>query len=196
MCLTIADILLIGAALSMDAFSVSLSSGMVYTGLTLSQKRLMPVMFGVFQGLMPMAGYFLGYLFKDFITKWQGPVSLIILGVIGVNMLREGIGNLRHGEEERAEKKLTFVSLTGLAVATSIDAFAVGVSFAASGVSVGFESFTQNIFTVSAMIAVITYIFCTAAIALGKKAAEKLGNGAEILGGSILIIIGLKNMFF
>ncbi len=156
----------------------------------------MPLMFGIFQGVMPVAGYFLGYAFKEIITKWQGPVSLVILGIIGFNMVREGIVSVKNGVKKRAEKKLTFLSLTGLAVATSIDAFAVGVSFAASGVSMDFSNIFQNIFAASAMIAVITLVLCLIAVALGKRAAERLGDRAEILGGAILIIIGLKNMFF
>ena len=192
--MTIAEIFLIGVALSMDAFSVSLSSGMVYPNLTRSRRMLMPVMFGVFQGIMPAAGYFLGYWFRDIISRWQGPISLIILGIIGLNMIRDGIK--AGDEDEHEDKQLTIIALIMLAIATSIDAFAVGVSFAASGVGVSLYPLTQNIFVISALIAVTTFVLCLAALAAGRAASEKLGDRAQILGGIILIIIGIKNMFF
>ena len=191
--MTIAEILLIGVALSMDAFSVSLSSGMVYPNLTRARRLMMPVMFGVFQGIMPMAGYFLGYWFRDIISRWQGPISLVILGLIGFNMIRDGI---KAEEGEHEDKQLTVTALIALAVATSIDAFAVGVSFAASGVGVSLIPLTQNIFIVSALIAATTFVLCMVALPVGRAASDKLGDRAQILGGIILIIIGIKNMFF
>ena len=191
--MTIAEILLIGAALSMDAFSVSLSSEMVYPGLTRTRRMMMPVVFGVFQGLMPTAGFFLGFRFRDIISRAQGPLSLVILGLIGLNMIRDGIKPEAGGN---VGKQLTAASLIALAVATSIDAFAVGVSFAASGVSIALYPLTQNIFIASAMIAATTFILCLIALPLGRAASDKLGDKAQIAGGVILIIIGLKNMFF
>ncbi len=191
--MTITEILLIGAALSMDAFSVSLSAEMAYSNLTRTRRLMMPVMFGIFQGLMPAAGYFLGYWFRDIISRAQGPLSLVILGFIGINMIRAGV---KAGADGSEPKELTAAALTALAVATSIDAFAVGVSFAASGVSVNFHPITQNIFAVSLMIAAITFLLCLAALPLGRAVSDKLGDRAQILGGVILIIIGIKNMFF
>ena len=191
--MTIAEIMLIGAALSMDAFSVSLSSGMVYPNLTRARRFMMPVMFGIFQGLMPMAGYFLGYWFRDIISRWQVPISLVILGLIGINMIRDGI---KSDDGEHEDKQLTKLALIALAIATSIDAFAVGVSFAASGVGVSLTPITQNIFVVSSAIAATTFVLCLAALPLGKAVSGKLGDRAQILGGAILILIGIKNMFF
>ena len=192
--MTITEVLLIGVALSMDAFSVSLSSGMVYPNLTRARRLMMPVMFGIFQGIMPAAGYFLGYWFRDIISRWQGPISLIILGLIGFNMIRDGIKAEEGGNH--ADKQLTVTALIALAVATSIDAFAVGVSFAASGVSVSLTPLTQNIFIISSMIAATTFVLCLIALALGRAASDKLGDRAQIVGGILLIIIGIKNMFF
>lgn len=190
--MTIFEILCIGIALSMDAFSVSLSSGMVYPGMTRRQKLSMPVAFGIFQGIMPVLGYFLGCVFSDFISKWQGPVSLVVLGIIGFNMIKEGLSD----EREETDKKITILSLIVLAGATSIDAFAVGVSFAASGLTVDFSNVLNNIFTASIIIAVSTFLLCIIALILGRKVGEKLGDRAEIFGGVILILIGIKNMFF
>lgn len=180
--MTIAEILLIGIALSMDAFAVCLSSGMVYTNLTRAKKLSMPLAFGVFQGIMPIGGFFLGSMFADIINKFSGPVALVILGVIGINMIREGVS----GGEEEEEKLLTFKVLMLQAVATSIDAFAVGVSFAASG---------APIFSAAPLIAITTFIISLAGVFIGGKLGERLGNRAEILGGTILIIIGIKAMF-
>ncbi len=191
--MTIAEILLIGAALSMDAFSVSLSADIAYSGLTRTRRLMMPVMFGIFQGFMPMAGYFLGYWFRNIISRAQGPVSLVILGFIGVNMIRDGIKANDGGNEN---KSLNAAALTALSIATSIDAFAVGVSFAASGVGIALNPLTQNIFIVSAIIAATTFLLCLAALPLGRAVSDKLGDRAQILGGVILIIIGIKNMFF
>lgn len=190
--MTVFEILCIGIALSMDAFSVSLSSGMVYPDMTKSQKLSMPIAFGIFQGIMPVLGYFLCSVFADFINKWQGPISLVILCAIGINMIKEGLEK----DKETENKSLTIYSLIILAVATSIDAFAVGVSFAASGLTVGFSDISNNIFTASGIIAVSTFVLCILALILGKKVGEKLGDRAEIVGGIILIIIGIKNMFF
>ena len=125
----------------------------------------MPIAFGLFQGIMPIFGFYLGALFSGFIEKYAGVISLVILGVIGINMIREGILP---------------------AVATSIDAFAVGVSFAAQGV---------EIFMSALIIAVTTFLLSLIAVIIGEKAGERLGSKAEILGGIILIIIGVKALF-
>lgn len=176
------EIVLIGIALSMDAFAVSVAASMSYNGLTKKQKLSMPVAFGLFQGIMPILGYYLGSLFSSFIEKYAGVISLVILGVIGINMIRESFSP----EAQREKKTLTLKVLLIQAVATSIDAFAVGVSFAAQGV---------RIFTSSLIIAVTTFLLSLAAIAIGKKTGKKLGSKAEIIGGIILIIIGVKALF-
>ena len=176
------EILLIGIALSMDAFAVCLSSSMVYTKLTPAKKLSMPVAFGIFQGIMPILGFFLCSLFADIINKWSGPISLLILGFIGVNMLREGLSD----DDSSSQKDLTFKVLIFQAIATSIDAFAVGVSFAAS---------QAPIFVAAPIIAVTTFILSMIAQLIGNRLGEKLGDRAEVLGGLILIIIGIKAMF-
>ncbi len=121
-------------------------------------------------------------LFASFIEKWSGPISLLILGIIGINMIREGLAK----DEETEPKKLTLWILLVQAVATSIDAFAVGVSFAAN---------SANIWQSAPIIAVTTFVLSLIALFVGTKAGEKLGDKAEILGGIILIIIGIKSLF-
>ena len=177
--MSISEIVLIGIALSMDAFAVCIASSMVYTNMTGLRKLSMPILFGLFQGIMPILGFFLGSLFASFIEKWSGPISLLILGI---NMIREGLAK----DEETEPKKLTLWILLVQAVATSIDAFAVGVSFAAN---------SANIWQSAPIIAVTTFVLSLIALFVGTKAGEKLGDKAEILGGIILIIIGIKSLF-
>lgn len=176
------EIVLIGIALSMDAFAVCIAASMSYTALTHKQKLSMPVAFGLFQGIMPILGYYLGSLFSSFIEKYAGVISLVILGVIGINMIRESFAP----ESEREQKTLTIKVLLIQAVATSIDAFAVGVSFAVQG---------AGIYSSSLIIAVTTFLLSLAAVSIGNKAGKKLGGRAEIIGGIILIIIGVKALF-
>ncbi|MCI8980061.1 MAG: manganese efflux pump [Clostridia bacterium] len=175
------EILLIGIALSMDAFAVCIASAMSYKSLKGAKRLTMPIAFGLFQGIMPIFGFYLGALFSGFIEKYAGVISLVILGVIGINMIREGIL-----PEKKEEKTLTLKVLLIQAVATSIDAFAVGVSFAAQGV---------EIFMSALIIAVTTFLLSLIAVIIGEKAGERLGSKAEILGGIILIIIGVKALF-
>lgn len=180
--MSISEIVLIGIALSMDAFAVCIASSMVYTNMTGLRKLSMPILFGLFQGIIPILGFFLGSLFASFIEKWSGPISLLILGIIGINMIREGLAK----DEETEPKKLTLWILLVQAVATSIDAFDVGVSFAAN---------SANIWQSAPIIAVTTFVLSLIALFVGTKAGEKLGDKAEILGGIILIIIGIKSLF-
>ena len=168
--MSISEIVLIGIALSMDAFAVCVASSMVYMNMTWLRKLSMPIMFGLFQGIMPILGFFLGSLFASFIEKWSGPISLLILGIIGINMIREGLAK----DEETEPKKLTLWILLVQAVATSIDA---------------------NIWQSAPIIAVTTFVLSLIALFVGTKAGEKLGDKAEILGGIILIIIGIKSLF-
>lgn len=175
------EIIVIGLALSMDAFAVCLSSAVIYPGIGKREKLSMPVAFGVFQGIMPVLGYFFGGLFGSIIEKYGGWVAFAILGVIGFNMIRESIC----GDEEEA-KKFTFSILILQAVSTSIDAFATGVSFIAVG---------ANILYASSIIALTTFIMCLIALIIGNKIGDKLGKYGGICGGIVLILIGIKSLF-
>ncbi len=189
--MSIYEILLLGLALSADAFSVTISNTFVYANERRRSLLLMPVFFGAFQALMPLLGYFLGSVAASFIEKYAGIVTLLILGVIGGNMLREGVGALRAarcGQADevaaaRADQRLTIGTLVFQAIATAIDAFAVGVSLRAQNVNL--------IFSVS-VIGVTTAVCCLVAIFLGKKLGRLLGDRAEVVGGLVLIGIGVK----
>ncbi|MCI8630861.1 MAG: manganese efflux pump [Firmicutes bacterium] len=174
---------LIGAGLAMDAVAVSMTNGMVYKDLRAGHYIAMPLLFGIFQGAMPLLGFFTGNLFAEILDKYSGIVILIILGFIGGKMVYEGIS---HKDDENLKPQLTFTVLLFQSVATSIDAFAVGVAFTAMRVNIIYAVF---------VIAVVTSVLVAAAIVVGRKMGDVLGPKAEILGGIILIIIGIKGMF-
>lgn len=175
------EIILIGIGLSMDAVAVSMSNGMVYKNIEKDKTLAMPIFFGVFQGMMPLLGFFAGSLFSDFISKYSGMVTLIVLGIIGGKMIKDGLSPEDEGEENATS--LTYKVLFLQAIATSIDAFAVGVSFCAAG---------TNIFLSAPIIAVTTLICSAIAVYIGKRFGNLLGDKAQILGGIILVIIGIK----
>lgn len=189
--MTLVEIIVLGVALSADAFAVTISNTFVYA--TESRARLMPIMFGLFQGIMPVAGYLLGGLAAEVIEAYAGIITLVILGFVGGNMIREGVSALMgkgdaDGEPEESgagpvAKRLTFVTVLAQAIATAIDAFAVGVSLRAQAV---------NVVVASSIIALTTFLCCVVALVLGRKLGEVLGDRAQVVGGIVLVIIGLK----
>ncbi|WP_367881367.1 manganese efflux pump MntP family protein [uncultured Parolsenella sp.] len=192
MTLGLLEIILLGAALSADAFAVTISNTFVYASESKRRLVLMPVMFGLFQGLMPLLGYFVGGLAAEVIERYAGIITLVILGIVGGNMIREGAEALLHPGEDEAEhagpvaKRLTMVTILAQAFATAIDAFAVGVSLRAQAV---------NIVVAASIIALTTFVLCLAALAMGRKLGEVLGDRAQVAGGIVLVLIGLKAFF-
>ena len=183
--MSLTDILLIGAGLAMDAAAVSMTNGMVYKNLNKLTYISMPVFFGVFQMLMPVMGYYAGGLFAEIMTRYSGIVIFVILGIIGAKMIKEGVEDLRKHEVCPA-KIMTLKILFFQAIATSIDAFAVGIGFSAVGI---------GIFRPSAIIGAVTVFIVVAAIFIGRRFGNMLGCRAEILGGMILAVIGIKALF-
>lgn len=190
--LSLLEIILLGVALSADAFAVTISNTFVYASESKRRLVLMPVMFGLFQGLMPLLGYFVGGLAAEVIERYAGIITLVILGIVGGNMVREGAEALLHPGEDEAEhagpvaKRLTMVTILAQAFATAIDAFAVGVSLRAQAV---------NIVVAASIIALTTFVLCLAALAMGRKLGEVLGDRAQVAGGIVLVLIGLKAFF-
>ena len=187
------EILMLGVALATDAFSVTISNTFAFDDHGVSRLMRMPLFFGLFQFGMPLAGYFVGGIAAELIEKYAGIVSLVILGFIGSNMLYSGYTALKEDaseeEEEEAQQSATTLSYEKLvfqAVATAIDAFAVGVSFRAHSV---------DILIASALFGIITANLCTIALFIGKKLGSLLGDRAEMVGGVVLILIGLKVFF-
>ena len=191
------EILMLGMALATDAFSVTISNTFAFDDHRFSRLMRMPLFFGLFQFGMPLAGYFVGGIAAELIEKYAGIVSLVILGFIGSNMLYSGYKALKEDaseeDEEEAQQEaqqgattLSYGKLVFQAVATAIDAFAVGVSFRAHSV---------DILVASTLFGVITAILCTIALFIGKNLGSLLGDRAEMVGGVVLILIGLKAFF-
>lgn len=181
--MNVLEIVLIGVGLSADAFSVTVSDVFANPGMSLGKRLSLPVAFGLFQGLMPLLGFFLGGLVSGWIERYSGIVSFIILGVIGAKMVWDGLHDV---DADAGRDNLSPWVLLLQAVATSIDAFAVGVSFAAESV---------DILVASSLIACCTFLCCLAALAVGHRLGDLIGRYAQVAGGVVLVVIGVKALF-
>lgn len=181
--MSVFEVLLIGAGLSMDALAVSITNRMVYKPQK-SKLIAMPLFFGGFQALMPLIGYLAGNTFVPYFTGYSGILVFIILGFIGCKMLYDG---LRRTETTACKTTgLTYKMLAVQAIATSIDALAVGV---------GFSSMRFPIIPAVIIIGATTVLCSCAALYAGKRFGGLLGNKAQIFGGVILVLIGIKALF-
>lgn len=183
------ELLLLAVGLSMDAFAVSVTNGLCLKKSGWKAAAACGVCFGLFQGIMPTIGFALGKTFTRYITSIDHYIALILLSFIGGKML---VDSLKKDEDScETQFSLTLGLLLVQGVATSIDALAVGVSFAALSV---------NIVSAAAFICGVTFIFSFAGVFIGKKFGTVLNSKAQILGGLILIGIGVKifieHMFF
>lgn len=182
--MSLTEVFLIGVALSMDAFAVAVCKGLCMKKLNYRQALIIALFFGGFQAAMPLIGFYLGTFFKDYIVSIDHWVAFVLLAYIGGKMLYD---TLTEGDEEivcPVDNRLNFKELTLMAVATSIDALAVGITFS-------FYKDT-NIFADILLIGVTTFVLCVAGVAIGYKFGTRFKKKAEIAGGVILIIIGLK----
>ena len=177
-----AELLLLAVGLSMDAFAVSICKGLAMKRTTLKAELTCGVWFGGFQALMPLIGFFLGTLFAGAIEAVDHWVACLLLVIIGINMLKEAFG-----QDEECEScgsaDLSVKTMFVMAVATSIDALAVGITFAFLNVS---------ILPASALIGVTTFLLSFAGIYIGNVFGACYKSKAELAGGVILILIGLK----
>lgn len=176
------EALVLGVALAMDAMAVTLSNSLCEPDMPTSKKLAMPVLFAFFQMAMPIAGFFGGTLVAPLIEAYAGIVSLVILGFVGGKMIWEAVQELRE-PEQCPTTRLTYPTIFFEAIATSIDAFIVGVSLAAAG---------ANIVLYGAAIGITTLVCCLAVLALGGRLGAHFGPRAEVVGGIVLIIIGLR----
>lgn len=177
----ITELLLISVGLAMDAFSVSVCKGLSMKKLDLKGGVITALFFGVFQAFMPVIGYFLGSRFADFISSFSHWVSFGLLAVIGGKMMIEAI---KGGDDESEnEYRLNIKELFVLAVATSIDALAVGIVFAAE---------KTPVITSVTIIGAVTFLLSLAGVYIGHRFGSKYEKKAELAGGAILIIIGVK----
>jgi putative Mn2+ efflux pump MntP len=180
--MTWGEILLIAVGLSMDAVAVSMTNGMVYNGMKKSLQLMQPLAFGGFQALMPLLGGLLaGGILANAVTRFSGIVILGILGIIGIKMLKDGIASLREEVCIRPEMNGKLILIQS--IATSLDAFAVGIALKLAG---------APLLEAALVFGVTTFILVIFAIIIGKKFGDYLGCRAEILGGAILLLIGLK----
>lgn len=175
----ILEIFLIGVGLSMDAFAVSVCKGLSMKKLDWKKAIIIALYFGVFQALMPVIGYLLGTTFESLVTQIDHWIAFILLGIIGANMIKEALGK----ESENSNDKVDFKTMIVLAIATSIDALAVGITFA---------FFKTKLVSSVAIIGVITFVLSLLGVKIGNKFGDKYEKKAEFLGGVILILIGVK----
>lgn len=177
-------------ALSMDAFAVSITKGMTIKNLKKSTALKMALAFGVFQGAMPLLGWALGISFESYIKSIDHWIAFILLGFIGFNMIKGFFDDRKEGKESELEfsatadeHDLSNKEIIMLAVATSIDALAVGISFAFLNVS---------IIPAASIICIITFLVCVVGVFVGNKVDDIFNGYAELVGGIILILIGFN----
>lgn len=181
--MSLMEIFLIGIGLSMDAFAVAICKGLAMQKVNYKHTVLIAGYFGVFQALMPLIGWFLGSQFARYVTRFAPWIAFILLAIIGGNMIRE---SLSQEEDEEAESDvIRHKELLLLAIATSIDALAVGVSFSMVTLSV-------SIGAAVAIIGCTTFAISFGGVFIGNIFGAKYKNRAEFVGGAILILIGLK----
>ncbi|MCR5792472.1 MAG: manganese efflux pump MntP family protein [Lachnospiraceae bacterium] len=176
--MSIYEIILLGIALAMDAFAVSVCKGLALKEKNIKYPIIAGLYFGAFQALMPILGYFAGIQFYSIIEKVDHWIAFTLLGIIGVKMIMESFG-----QEESIDDSFGFKTMLILAIATSIDALAVGITFACLKVHIAFSA---------ALIGIITFFISFAGVKIGNIFGTKLKNKAEIAGGCILVIIGVK----
>ena len=167
----------------MDAFAVALCKGLALKKINLKNCLIVGAWFGAFQGLMPLIGYLLGNTFAEKITSIDHWIAFILLALIGGNMIKESLSK----EEECCDDSLGFKTMLVMAIATSIDALAVGVSFA-------FTDFNPDWFVYIAfvLIGIITFTLSSIGVKIGNIFGTKYKSKAEFAGGAILILLGLK----
>ena len=178
--MSLLELFILAVGLSMDAFAVSVCKGLALGRIKVKHGLIVGAWFGGFQALMPLVGWFLGSRFEQYIRAFDHWVAFFLLAAIGANMLREALGK---EEEEKTDASLAFKTMLVLAVATSIDALAVGITFAFLRV---------RIVPAVLFIGVTTFLLSMLGVKAGSLFGEKYQKKAEIAGGVILILLGVK----
>ena len=176
--MTLAELFILAIGLSMDAFAVSICKGLSLGKIKPKPMCIAGLWFDGFQALMPLIGYLLGSFFADMITKYAHWIAFALLLILGANMIKEALG-----EEEKVDASMDVKNMFLLAVATSIDALAVGVTFAFLQVS---------IIPAVSFIGVVTFVCSAVGVKIGSIFGDKYQSKSEICGGVILILIGIK----
>lgn len=173
------ELFLLAVGLSMDAFAVATCKGLALRRADARSMCIVGAWFGGFQALMPTIGYFLGTMFAAYITAFDHWVAFFLLGIIGINMIREALS----GEEEESDASLAFRPMLVMAVATSIDALAVGINFAFLDV---------NWLMAALFIGVTTFVLSGVGVKVGSVFGTRYKARAELAGGVILVLLGVK----
>lgn len=179
--MNLGELLITAVGVSMDAFAVAICKGLSIQKLKLRQTLLVGLWFGLFQALMPTVGWLLGSTFASLITAVDHWVVFILLAIIGGNMIRESLG--KEEDCECCDPSLAFGTMLMLALATSIDALAVGVGFALLKV---------NILAVVLSIGLCTFLISAVGVKIGNVFGARFKSKAEFLGGVVLVLMGLK----
>lgn len=177
----IAEILVLAIGLSMDAFAVAICKGLAMNKVNFKSALIVGAWFGGFQALMPAIGYFIGRSFSSYIDKYDHWIAFILLAIIGINMIREAFSK----DEEDVQGSLAFKVMLTMAIATSIDAMAAGVSFSFSGI-------VLPIYITVAIIGLITLAFSMVGVRIGSVFGDKYKSKAELAGGIMLVLLGIK----
>ena len=177
--MTLFELFVIAVGLSMDAFAVSICKGLSMQKMSWKKALVVGLYFGGFQAGMPLLGYFLGSRFQEKIMAFDHWIAFILLCLIGVNMIRESFSK----EEEQTDASISFCSMVPLAVATSIDALAVGVTFAFLRV---------EIVPAVSFIGIVTLLLSMAGVKAGNVFGSRYKSRAELVGGIILVLMGVK----
>lgn len=176
------ELFILAVGLSMDAFAVSVCKGLAMKKAPAKAMVICGAWFGGFQALMPLIGYYLGTLFIDAISAIDHWIAFVLLALIGINMLREALG--KDEGEETPDADLSVKTMFVMAIATSIDALAVGISLAMAGVS--------NIYLAVLLIGATTFVLSAVGVKVGSVFGSRYERKAEVVGGIILILLGLK----
>lgn len=175
----IIELILLSIGLGMDAFAVSVCKGISMKKMNWKKACIIGLYFGGFQAIMPVIGYFFGSSFESIITNIDHWIAFILLAIIGAKMIQEAFQK----EEEEYNEDISVKTMLVLSIATSIDALAVGITFA---------FFKVNLLLAITLIGTITFILSVIGTKIGNKFGDKYKSKAELAGGIILIIIGLK----
>jgi len=176
------ELLLLAVGLSMDAFAVSICKGLAVKKATFRESAICGGWFGGFQAAMPLAGFFLGTLFSEAIETFDHWVAFGLLAIIGINMIKEASSKCCECEDHSED--FAFKTMLVMAIATSIDALAVGISLAMAG--------DVNIVTAVLLIGVITFAMSAVGVKIGNVFGSKYEKKAQLSGGVILILLGIK----
>ena len=182
--MTLLEIFLVAIGLSMDAFAVAICKGLAMPTVNKKQTLLIGAYFGVYQALMPLTGWLLGSQFARHVTKMAPWIAIVLLAWIGGNMIRESLSK-KEEDEEVEPAELRHKELFMLAIATSIDALAVGVSFSMVALAI-------PIGAAAALIGCTTFAISVGGVFVGHIFGARYKNRAEFVGGAILILIGVK----